>query len=153
MCLLRCSPQASYMKLFCDIASIPYIERIQWQHQMFVHDPRDILLSIMQSNPCFMLAEKYIIWPPAKSVNCRYVYNFDGLTYCVRYKVAVILQTTFSNAFSWVKMMYEFWLKFHWSLFPMAQSTKVQHWLRKWLGTGQVIIHSLNYWDLLYYTN
>ena len=33
-----------------------------------------------------------------------------------RYKIADISQTTFSNAFSWMKM-YEFILRFHWSLF------------------------------------
>ena len=32
-------------------------------------------------------------------------------------KIAAILQTTFSNAFSWMKM-YEFRFRFHWSLFP-----------------------------------
>ena len=31
-------------------------------------------------------------------------------------KMAAILQTTFSNAFSWMKML-ELWLKFQWSLF------------------------------------
>ena len=31
-------------------------------------------------------------------------------------------QTTFSNVFSWMKM-YEFWLKFHWSLFLRVQLT------------------------------
>ena len=33
-----------------------------------------------------------------------------------------ISQTTFSNAFSWTKM-FEFRLKFHWSLFPRVQLT------------------------------
>ena len=35
-------------------------------------------------------------------------------------KMVAILQTKFSNAFSWRKM-YEFWLKFHWSLFLRVQ--------------------------------
>ena len=34
--------------------------------------------------------------------------------------MAVILQTTFTNAFSWMKI-YEYWLKFHWSLFLRVQ--------------------------------
>ena len=42
-------------------------------------------------------------------------------------KMAVIFQTTFSNAFSWMKMN-EFWLNFHWSLFPRVQLTIFQHW-------------------------
>ena len=38
-----------------------------------------------------------------------------------------ISQTTFSNAFSWIKM-FEFRLKFHWSLFSMVQLTIFQQW-------------------------
>ena len=37
-----------------------------------------------------------------------------------------ISQTTFSNTFSWMKML-ESRLKFHWSLFPMVQLTIFQH--------------------------
>ena len=40
-----------------------------------------------------------------------------------------ISQTTFSNAFSWIKM-FEFRLKFHWSLFPGVQLTIFQQWFR-----------------------
>ena len=38
-------------------------------------------------------------------------------------------QTTFSNVFSWMKM-YEFRLKFHWTLFLRVQLTISQHWFR-----------------------
>ena len=37
-------------------------------------------------------------------------------------KMAPISQTTFSNAFSWLKM-YKFQLRFHWSLFPRVKFT------------------------------
>ena len=40
-----------------------------------------------------------------------------------------IFQTTFSNAFSSMKM-YEFLLKFHWSLFLGVQFTIFHHWFR-----------------------
>ena len=50
-----------------------------------------------------------------------------------------ISQTTFSNAFSWMKM-FEFRLKFHWSLFPRVQLTILQQWFRYWLGRRQAII-------------
>ena len=40
-----------------------------------------------------------------------------------------ISQTTFSSAFSWMKM-FEFRLKFHWSLFLRVQLTIFQHWFR-----------------------
>ena len=49
------------------------------------------------------------------------------------------------NEFSWIKM-YEFWLKFHRSLFPRVQLTIFQYWFRKWLGADQVTSHYLNCW-------
>ena len=51
------------------------------------------------------------------------------LTHWGRDKMAVISQTTFSGAFSWMKM-YEFWLTFHWNLFSRVQLTIFQHWFR-----------------------
>ena len=42
-------------------------------------------------------------------------------------KMAVIFQTTFSNALSWMKM-YHFRIRFHWSLFLRVQLTVFQHW-------------------------
>ena len=52
-----------------------------------------------------------------------------GLTHWGRDKMAAILQTTFSNAFSWMKI-YKFRLRFHWSLFPRVQLTIYPHWFR-----------------------
>ena len=51
------------------------------------------------------------------------------LTYWGRDKMAAISQTTFSNGFSWMKML-EFRLRFHWSLFLRFQLTIIQHWFR-----------------------
>ena len=48
------------------------------------------------------------------------------ITHRGRDKTAVIFQTTFSNAFCWMKI-YEFRLRFHWSLFLMTQLTIFQH--------------------------
>ena len=61
-----------------------------------------------------------------------------------------ISQTTFSNAFSWMKM-FEFRLKFHWSLFLRFQLTIFQHWFRYWLGAVQATSHYLNQWWLVYW--
>ena len=47
------------------------------------------------------------------------------LTHWDRDKMVAIFQTTFSNAFSWMKM-YEFRLRFHWILFPWVLSVLVQ---------------------------
>ena len=44
------------------------------------------------------------------------------LTHWGRDKMAAIFWMTFSNAFSWMKM-YEFRLRYHWSLFPRVQLT------------------------------
>ena len=60
----------------------------------------------------------------------------NDLTHWDRDKMTAISQTTFSNAFSWMKM-YAFWLRFHWSLSLRAQLTIVQHWFRKWFGAVQ----------------
>ena len=54
-----------------------------------------------------------------------------------------ISQTTFSKAFAWIKM-FEFWLHFHWSLFPRLRLITSQHWFRKWLGIVQATSHYLN---------
>ena len=51
------------------------------------------------------------------------------LTHWGRDKMAGISQTTFSNAFFLIKL-FEFRLKFHWSLFPRALLTLFQHWFR-----------------------
>ena len=51
------------------------------------------------------------------------------LTHWGRDKMAAIFRTTFSNAFSWMKI-YEFRLRFHWNLFLRVQLTIFQHWFR-----------------------
>ena len=67
------------------------------------------------------------------------------LTHWGRDKMAAIFQTTFSNAFSWMKI-YEFQLMFHWSLFLRVELTIFQHWLRQWLCAHQATCHYLNQW-------
>ena len=52
-----------------------------------------------------------------------------------RRKMAVIFQTTFSNAFSWIKMSL-FGLKFNLNLFLREQLTINQLWFRQWLAAG-----------------
>ena len=49
------------------------------------------------------------------------------------YKMADISQTTFLNAFSWMKM-FEFRLKFHWSLFLCYKWALVQVMARRRTG-------------------
>ena len=65
------------------------------------------------------------------------------LTHWGRHKMTAIYQTTFSNAFCWMKT-YEFRLIFHWIFLPMIELTIFQHWFRKWLGADQATSHYLN---------
>ena len=51
------------------------------------------------------------------------------LTHWGRDTMADISQTTFSNAFSWMKI-HQFRLIFHWSLFLRIELTIFQHWFR-----------------------
>ena len=63
--------------------------------------------------------------------------------------MAAIFQTTFSNAFSLTKM-YQFQLKFRWSMFRSVHLTTTQHWFRKWLGVGQETSNCLKQCWLVY---
>ena len=62
-------------------------------------------------------------------------------------KMDPISQTTFSNAFAWMKM-FEYQSKFHWSLFLRVHLTISQHWFRWWLGADQATSHYLDQWWL-----
>ena len=64
-------------------------------------------------------------------------------------KMADISQTTFWNAFSWMKMC-KFGLGFLWILLPRVQLTIYQDWFRKWLGADQATSHYLDQWWLDY---
>ena len=72
-----------------------------------------------------------------------------ALTHRDRDKIAAIFQTTFPNAFSWMKLC-EFWLRFHWSLFLRVQLTIFRHWFKWLLGAGQATSHYLDQWWLDY---
>ena len=58
-------------------------------------------------------------WEPSK----------QPLTHWGRDEMDALTQTAFSSAFFW-KKMFDFRLKFHWSLFLSVQSTIFQHWFR-----------------------
>ena len=65
------------------------------------------------------------IWTVPGNIGCR----IWDLTHWGRDKKDAISQTTFSNAFSWMKM-FEYRLKFHWNLFLRVKLTIFQHWFR-----------------------
>ena len=60
---------------------------------------------------------------------CIYTITVLSSSHWGRDQMADIFQTTFSNAFSWMKI-FEFWIIFHWSLFLRVQLTIFQHWFR-----------------------
>ena len=84
------------------------------------------------------------VWPRAR------FQVLGGLTHWDRDQIDAISQTTFSNAFSRMKMN-EFRLGFHWSLFLMFELTIFQLWFRLWLGADQATSHYLNQWWLVYW--
>ena len=53
-----------------------------------------------------------------RSISIKWICPSIPLTHLPLDKMAAISQTTFSNAFSWMKS-FVFWLKFHWSLFRL----------------------------------
>ena len=73
--------------------------------------------------------EQYPVINVTGSDCCLFCFVFFVLTHWGQYKMAAIFQTTFSNAFSSMKM-FKFRLQFHWSLFPRVQLTIFQHWFR-----------------------
>ena len=74
------------------------------------------------------------------------VYN---LTHGGQDKMVTILQTAFSNRFSRMKM-YEFQLKFHWSLFLKVKLTTYHHhWFRYWLEASEATNNYQKQWWLV----
>ena len=74
--------------------------------------------------------DKYL--DPCITMGCdcsSMLYPNDRVNILRPWQMDAISQTTFSNVFSWMKM-FEFRLKFHWSLFPRVQLTIFQQWFR-----------------------
>ena len=70
---------------------------------------------------CLIQCWLLLNWAPSQSSGNSFTVRVSApAQHWDRDKMAAIFQTTDSNGFSWIKM-YEFWLKFHWSLFPRVQ--------------------------------
>ena len=80
--------------------------------------------------------EQAITWSNEDPVRCTYVTSLTWGPILLTHW-ATILQTTFPDAFSWMKI-YEFRLIFHWTLFLRVKLTKFHHWFRWWLGADKV---------------
>ena len=80
-----------------------------------------------------------IIWTNADPIHWRIYAALGGdeLTLWGRDKMAAIFQTTFSNAFPWMKI-YKFQSVFHWSLFPRVWRVTLDY------PTCPISLHPIN---------
>ena len=100
-------------EIFCiEVQRIP----LKFHTKYITHTLKDMILHNfnLRSRMCFWNA-------------CLLPQNIS--THWGRDKIEAILQTTFSNAISWMKM-FEFRLKFQWSLFLKVQLKIFQHCFR-----------------------
>ena len=100
----------------------------------WLHRTRSILVQVMACwsggiYPKAISREMLKVLPRLPSWRPVYQVTAVHLTHWGRDQMADIFQTTFSYAFSWMKI-YEFCSRFHWSLFRMFQLTIPQHWFR-----------------------
>ena len=80
------------------------------------------------------LSHLHVVLPTdASATNYRGVIpvteHIETLTHWGRYRIAAISQTTFSNAYSWIKID-TFRLRFHWRLFICFELIVFQHFSR-----------------------
>ena len=105
-------------EICCDVGLIPFC-CARWSFQL---SSLEAFFSLEKyPSACVTFSHEYLCWQFSATVT--------ELTLWGRGKMATISQTTFSNASSWMKM-FEFRLRFHWSLFLGVQTTISQHWFR-----------------------
>ena len=144
----------TYLHYHIDMSHANLIK--QWcllQHIYFIYCMKCDLITIwnklfLDMRLCFGLW--FLFHTQSNIIHAVLSLDLYELTHWGRDKMAAIFQTTFSNAFSWMKM-FKFRLRFHWSLFPRVQLIILQHWFRWWLGAGQVTSHYLNQWWLIHW--
>ena len=139
---------------FLQIPPRDLVSQVRCRPQMLVTWSRG------RSGPCVWSEDQLAKWTPdwtggnlqsgcrwAAVGTCRLV-DWHCIWHWSLGKIVVISQTTFSNAFSWMKM-YEFRLRFHWSFFLRLELTIFQHWFKYWLRTDQATSHYMNqYWRI-----
>ena len=109
---------------FCWCQELQYIT---FSLRLFLHNYRTMIVIYLRDR----VVLRDLRLPSNNRAELQSAVNHSDLllTHWGRDKMADIFQTTFSNAFSWMKML-EFWLKCHWSLFLRVQLTIIQHWFR-----------------------
>ena len=96
--------------------------------------PIKLMKSMLYVNPCIILVQLliyiYNLTTIASAAFGQMSYRIHGSVNTLRPRqMDAIWQTTFSSAFSWMKM-FEFLSKFHWRLFLRVKLTIFQHWCR-----------------------
>ena len=86
-------------------------------------------------NKCWLIIRK-VIWHSSESMIIR--------------SEDTCKSTKIENG-NFLNEIYEFRLRFQWSLFLRFQLTIFQHWFKQWLGAGQVTSHCLNPWWFVYW--
>ena len=76
-------------------------------------------------------------WVDKKAVEMVWhVHALKGLIHLDLNTMTAILQTAFSNAFSWIEIV-SFWSIFHWILFLTVELILYHHWFRLYIGTDK----------------
>ena len=129
----------------CSILSLVILSKSRrcYQHRQFHFSNwyhichNDVQMMWANSNSCYLKSSYRMDYSMMIYPNNNAVTGCVTSTVIVTVKIntlrprqmAAIFQTTFWNVFSWMKM-FEFRVKFHWSLFLKVQLTMLQHWSR-----------------------
>ena len=119
VCLGAILPKVSWWTPQLGTGSAPETSLSEWWYQRYLE-----LLHFPGTWSIYIIVLGRFMW-----FIYQYHWYCSTLTHWGRGEMAAILQTTFSNAFLWMKM-FKFRLKFHWSLFPRVQMTIFQQWFR-----------------------
>ena len=88
-----------------------YLKNLHWKFCLWDDVVIGMTWEIHHNNINSSCAQKHLI---SGYIICHTLgHTYHGLTHWSRDKMAAISQTTFSNAFSWLKM-FEYWWNFHW---------------------------------------
>ena len=115
----------SYSRCECSMNILYYLGGNTYQYMLYIYNY--LIHKIKENYPQYTKSIDQLIWNrfPTNSST----YRGHAINTLRPRQMDAISQTTFSNAFSWMKM-FEFRLKFHWSLFPRVELTILQHWFR-----------------------
>ena len=148
-CINSLAPGRSYcdfknvifnLALLIGIFKSSYVNVIRWMPQQFTDD-KLTLVQVMAW--CCQATSHYLKQSWSRSPTPYASLGPNELSHRGWDKFFTILQTTFSNAFSWTKMC-EFHLRFDWSLFLRVELTIFQHWFA-WSAPS----HYLKQWWLV----